>query len=226
MLINGRYGLLADAASEGSDLPWLAGYTAEALINWADDRSMFVLDESGLKRNGFAWQQQQRFRVLELVDGAYTVVTYTGTERTAGEPLLPAGRGNAKLVEIPFVVIGARDLSLPPELPPLMGVARAAIALYQLSADYRWQSFMTGQETLVIINGDAPAAVGAGAVIAIKQGDQTGTPDVKYVGPAGTGIAAHRVAMMQFATCWVPVRRWWATVSALLSTLCMTLRRW
>lgn len=195
LLTTGRYSLLADAAAEGSDLPWLAGYSAEALINWADDRSMFVLDESGLKREGFRWEQQQRYRVLELVEGRYTVQTYTGTDRTTGDALQPTGRGNAKLTEIPLVVIGARDLSLAPELPPLIGVARAAIALYQLSADYRWQLFMTGQETLVIINGDAPTAVGAGAVIAIKQGDQTGTPDVKYVGPAGTGIAAHRVAM-------------------------------
>ncbi len=195
LLTTGRYSLLADAASEGSDLPWLAGYTAEALINWADDRTLFVLDESGLKREGFSWEQEQRFRVLDLVDGRYAVRTYTGSQLTAGEILNPTGRGGSAITEIPFVVIGARDLSLPPELPPLVGVARSAIALYQLSADYRWQLFMTGQETLVVINGDAPSAVGAGAVIAIKQGDQQGTPDVKYVGPAGTGIAAHRTAI-------------------------------
>ncbi|MDP9590592.1 UNVERIFIED_ORG: hypothetical protein J2W19_003156 [Shinella zoogloeoides] len=195
LLTTGRYALLADAATEGSDLPWIAGYTAEALINWADDRSLFVLDESGLKREGFRWEPEQRFRVLEMKDGTYTVQTYSGTERTPGDEVMPAGRGNAKLAEIPFVVIGARDLSLAPELPPLLGVGRSAVALYQLSADYRWQLFMTGQETLVVINGDAPSAVGAGAVIAIKQGDNVGTPDVKYVGPAGTGIAAHRVAI-------------------------------
>lgn len=57
LLTTGRYALLADAATEGSDLPWLAGYTAEALINWADDRSMFVLDESGLRREGFRGNQ-------------------------------------------------------------------------------------------------------------------------------------------------------------------------
>ncbi|MDX0106640.1 DUF4055 domain-containing protein [Sinorhizobium medicae] len=196
LLTTGRYALLADAATEGSDLPWLAGYSAESLINWSDDRTMFVLDESGLRRDGFRWEQEQRFRVLEMKEGSYTVQTFTGTERTPGDEVIPAGRGNAKLTEIPFVVIGARDLSLAPELPPLLGVARSAIALYQLSADYRWQLFMTGQETLVVINGDAPSAVGAGAVIAIKQGDNAGTPDVKYVGPAGTGIDAHRIAIL------------------------------
>lgn len=196
LLTTGRYALLADAATEGSDLPWLAGYSAESLINWSDDRSMFVLDESGLRRDGFRWEQEQRFRVVEMKEGSYTVQTFTGTERTPGDEVIPTGRGNAKLTEIPFVVIGARDLSLAPELPPLLGVARSAIALYQLSADYRWQLFMTGQETLVVINGDPPSAVGAGAVIAIKQGDQQGTPDVKYVGPAGTGINAHRIAIL------------------------------
>jgi hypothetical protein len=195
LLTTGRYALLADAAAQGSDLPWLAGYAAEALINWSDDRSLFVLDESGLKREGFRWEQEQRFRVLEMKEGSYTVQTFTGTAMTAGDEVLPSGRGNAKLTEIPLVVMGARDLSLHPELPPLLGVARSAVALYQLSADYRWQLFMTGQETLVVINGDPPSAVGAGAVIAIKQGDNAGTPDVKYVGPAGTGIAAHRVAI-------------------------------
>lgn len=200
LLTTGRYALLADASTEGSDLPWLAGYTAEALINWADDRTLFVLDESGLRREGFRWEAQRRFRVLEMKDGAYTVQTFTGSEMTASERLEPRGKGNVKLTEIPFVVIGARDLSLPPELPPLMGVSRSAIALYQLSADYRWQLFMTGQETLVVINGDAPSAVGAGAVIALRQvsddsGKLGGTPDVKYVGPAGTGIAAHRTAI-------------------------------
>ncbi|HEV7437764.1 MAG TPA: DUF4055 domain-containing protein [Pseudorhizobium sp.] len=196
LLTTGRYALLADAATEGSDLPWLAGYSAEALINWSDDRTMFVLDESGLKREGFRWEREQRFRVLEMRESTYTVQTYNGAERTPGAEVTPSGRGNTKLNAIPFVVMGARDLSLAPELPPLLGVARSAIALYQLSADYRWQLFMTGQETLVVINGDPPSAVGAGAVIAIKQGDQQGTPDVKYVGPAGTGIAAHRTAIL------------------------------
>lgn len=197
LLTTGRYSLLADAATEGSDLPWLAGYSAESLINWADDRSLFALDESGLKREGFRWEHEQRYRVLELADGRYTVQTYTGAEKTPGDEVHPTGRGNTAIGEIPFVVIGGRDLSLQPEIPPLIGVARSAIALYQLSADYRWQLFCSGQETLVVINGDPPTAVGAGAVIAIKQGsgDENGRPDVKYVSPSGSGIAAHRTAI-------------------------------
>jgi len=37
--------------------------------------------------------------------------------------------------------------------------------------------------------------VGAGVVVTLKGGDGL-TPDAKYVGPAGTGIAAHRTAIL------------------------------
>lgn len=194
LLTTGRYSILADAASEGSELPWLAGYGAEALINWSDARDLFVLDETGPVRNGFDWTTQQKYRVLDLVDGRYRVRTFTGTTEDQAKAE-PTARGNKPLVEIPFVVIGATDLSPDPEDPPLLGVARSSVALYQLSADYRWQMFMSGQETATVINGDAPDAVGAGVVLVLK-GTPGMDPDFKYVGPSGTGIAAHRQAIL------------------------------
>ncbi|WP_282029413.1 hypothetical protein, partial [Paracoccus marcusii] len=88
LLLTGRYGLLADAASEGSDLPWLAGYTTEALINWSLSlsRDFFVLDESGLSRDGFSWKQHKAYRVLRLDEGRYSVEKYDGEEQE-GEPV-------------------------------------------------------------------------------------------------------------------------------------------
>lgn len=198
LLLTGRYGILADAASTGSVLPYLAGYSAEALINWSTDRDFYVLDESGLVRTGFEWRDQKRFRVLRLTDGRYEVERYEGAER-AGETIQPSAQGNQRLSEIPFVVIGPNDLSVTPTEPPLIGVARAALALYRLDADYRHQLYQSGQETLVIINGDAPEAIGAGVVLTLQSGandrGEERTPDAKYVGPSGTGIAAHRIAI-------------------------------
>jgi hypothetical protein len=194
LLTTGRYSILADAASEGSELPWLAGYGAEALINWSDARDLFVLDETGPVRNEFEWTTKQKYRVLDLVEGRYRVRTFTGTTDDLA-PAEPTARGNKPLTEIPFVVIGATDVSLDPEDPPLLGVARSSVALYQLSADYRWQMFMSGQETATVINGDAPDAVGAGVVLVLK-GTPGMEPDFKYVGPSGTGIAAHRQAIL------------------------------
>jgi hypothetical protein len=193
LLLMGRYGLLVDAASTGSDLPWLAGYSAEALINWTPERDLFVLDETGPVRSEFEWTEQQAYRVLRLIDGRYLVETYKGTEKQAAGAE-PRARANKPIPDIPFVVLGSRDLSVTPDDPPLIGVARAALAAYRLDADYRHQLYSTGQETAVVINGDAPTAVGSGVVLSLK-GEQGLTPDFKYVGPSGVGIDAHRRAI-------------------------------
>lgn len=194
----GRYSILADAASTG-DTPWLAGYRAESLINWADDRTMFVVDESGLVRDGFRWRQRAQYLALLIgEDGYYVGQRYDGAGEPIQQPAIPTTARREPLTEIPLVVIGPRDLSLAPEAPPLIGIARAAVAMYQLSADYRWQLYMSGQETLVIINGDRPEMVGAGVVVALK-GTPDMDPDAKYVGPSGNGIEAHRKAMEEEA---------------------------
>jgi hypothetical protein len=192
ILLTGRYGILADANAAGRS--FLAGYTAESLINWSEDRDFYVLDECGLVRDGFVWNQHDAYRVLELIEGRYVQRVYEGDLKIAGEELQPSARGGVGLTEIPFVVVGPIDLTIPPQDPPLIGVARAALAEYQLSADYRWQLFMSGQETLFVINGTKPDMVGAGVVVEL-QGGSGPAPDAKYVGPAGTGIEAHRVAM-------------------------------
>ncbi|MES0071912.1 DUF4055 domain-containing protein [Mesorhizobium sp. M0058] len=193
ILTTGRYALLASAPSAGGE-PYISTYCTEALINWSEARDFYVLDESGLVRDGFDWVEDKQYRVLELVDGKYQVTVYTGDTLAAGDPLIPTAKGGKPLEEIPLVVVGPRDLSPSPETPPLIGVARAAVNMYQLSADYRWQLFMTGQETLFIINADEPEMVGAGVVVSLKA-DSEQTPDAKYVGPAGVGIDAHKVAI-------------------------------
>ncbi len=196
LLLMGRYSVLVDAPSSG-DMPRLAGYQAETLINWAEDRTMFVLDESGLVRNGFQWENRKQYLALTLEDGRYVGRRYDEggivIDGKEGEPTTAKGDN---LTEIPFVVMGPRDLSLKPETSPCIGIARAAKSIYQLSADYRWSLFMAGQETLFIINGDRPEVVGSGVIVEIKGGGDGNPPDAKYVGPAGTGIAAHRTAIV------------------------------
>lgn len=139
LLLMGRYSLLVTGSQEAAGLPYLAGYTAEALINWSDERDFYVLDESAPVRSGFEWTDEQRYRVLTLDGARYKVETYTGTTPDEKQPDELQARGGKALTEIPFVVIGAKDLAVAPEEPPLIGVARSVIAQYQLSADYRWQ---------------------------------------------------------------------------------------
>lgn len=193
LLLMGRYGLLADAPVGGGN-PYLRGYEAETIINW--DQGFYVLDESHMARDGFEWNRVRQYRVLDLVEGRYRVrvLDEAGLDLVAEE--YPVSRGGAAVDMLPFAVATSRDLTAGVETPPLIGVAQAAVAAYQLSADYRHQLYMSGQETLVAINGDAPTAVGAGVVHTMK-GSSDLQPDLKYVSPTCAGINAHREAITE-----------------------------
>lgn len=193
LLITGRYALLADAPPDGGDI-YLAGYTAEELVNWSENDDFYALREVVDVRNGFGWTQAVKTRVLELVDGRYTQRVYM--DGTLEEEYEPRARGGAALQMIPLAVGGAMDLDLTPDTPPLIGVARAAIAHYQLNADYRLQLYMSGQETLFIYNAnESPSAVGAGVVVSLTASQDGKDPKAEYVGPTGTGMDAHVTAM-------------------------------
>jgi Domain of unknown function (DUF4055) len=209
ILTVGRVALLVDLPPEGGELPWIAFYRAESLINWSESKNFYVLEEDYRVRNGFSWEGKKRYRILELVDDTYQVevVDEDGhamtvdddtsnqdvQEGVATSVVVPQVRGGKKLEEIPLVVAGSRDLSLEPDQIPMIGVTRAAYAIYRLDADYRHQLFMSGQETLFYIGldpKDVPEYVGAGVGVAIPEGG-----DAKYVGPSGAGIEAHKTAI-------------------------------
>lgn len=189
LLVSGRYGVLVDAP-EASGMPYLEGYKAGTIINWEDDGSFYVLDETEMVRDGFAWAEVEKYRVLRL-DGERYVQEMHGQ---GVEDITPTRLGGGPIGRIPFAVASARDLGPGIEAPPLIGVARAAKAIYQLSADYRLQLYMSGQETLVALNGEAPQAVGAG-VVHTMYGTGDAAPDLKYVSPSCSGIEAHLEAM-------------------------------
>jgi hypothetical protein len=191
MLVIGGYAVLADAPETGGD-PYLVGFPRDLLINW--DINWWVLDESRDVRDGFAWKQLEQYRLLTMDGAFYTPFVFHGNV-SGGVEVIVRGRGGAALPRIPFAVGNAVDLSPRVEASPLIGVANAAIAIYQLSADYRHQLYMSGQETLVTINADSPDMVGAGASVQIK-GVEGLQADIKYVSPSCTGIEAHKVAMM------------------------------
>jgi hypothetical protein len=190
LLVVGAYAVLADAPRDGGD-PYLVGIRRDKVINW--DSDWWVLDESTMRRNGFVWEQVKQYLVLGIIDGGY-VPTLLDENGSMIEDIAVRARGGGLLPRIPFVMGTAVDLSPRVEAPPLIGVARAALAHYQLSADYRHQLYMSGQETLVAIDGDAPDTVGAGAVHEMR-GAPGQTPDLKYVSPTCKGIEAHDQAM-------------------------------
>ena len=199
LLTLGRYGVLADAPASGGEV-YLVGHEGDRIINW--DKDFYVLDETKYVRDGFNWAEVPSYRVLEISDGTYVQSLWVNGAKSGDMsqaqdfPRTISGVGGSSIDELPFYVGNARQMTPQIETPPLAGVATPSIANYQLSADYRWQLFMSGQETLVAINGESPSAVGAG-VSHEMHGAEGVTPDLKYVSPTCRGIESHKDAMSE-----------------------------
>jgi hypothetical protein len=191
LLIIGSYGVLTDAPRDGGD-PFLAGYRRDKIINW--DSDWWVLDESTMRRDGFVWNQIKQYLVLGIMEGGY-VPQLLDENGNVVEEIRVTARGGGVLPRIPFVIGTANDLSPLIEAPPLMGVARAALDYYQMSADQRIALYMSANPTLLAVNGDAPKAVGAGVVHEMR-GAPGLAPDLRYVEAGNGGLAERRIEMM------------------------------
>lgn len=208
-LLMGRLGCLLDVATgaKASEMPYVVLYNAETINNWDTSRvyddnglrklQFVVLNETAIKRNAqLSWVSEIRYRVLadaEAMQDAWPGLTsqVAGANYVVGEadkaeilaaaqfitPQL-AGRG---LERIPFVFVGPRDLVPDPDMPPFLGLARLALAIYRGEADYRQAVHLQSQGTLVFMGltkaAEDEIRVGAGHSICLPlQGD------AKYVG--------------------------------------------
>ncbi len=212
-LVTGRLGLLVDMPDVATtDLPSIALYQAEDIINWDEglrdglvvDKLNFVaLNESEFERvRNFEWEFQRKFRVLTLgnphenvAEGVYNVGVYREVDATFNldNQVEPSIRGKT-LDEIPFVFINSKDVVPEPEEPPLLGLANLAFTIYRGEADYRQALFMQGQDTLVVIGGDEETTyrTGAGGFIHLPSGQGH---DAKFIGVDSTGLSEMREAL-------------------------------
>jgi hypothetical protein len=217
ILLMGRYGVMTDVNPLGG-MPYLTGYPAESIINWNRWRSLFVLDETRYVQGMDEFSQiiRPQFRALRYINQAQEDLetptafaprltgppgysqqvfdyNYTGGDIYTPSVVGGTSAAGSPFDQIPFVIAGPRDLDVTPDNSPMIGIARVALALYRLDADYRHQLYMSGQETMVCINvplEQRPKFVGAGVVLCVDAGG-----DIKYVGPTGRGIEAHRQAI-------------------------------
>jgi hypothetical protein len=215
-LVTGRLGLLLDLPNEVSTevVPYIAMYNAESIINWDNgsraqpvlqNLNLVVLDETeSVRDSDFEWEEKEKYRVLVLGDptenegddakAVYRVGVFEADSGTLSfnESVLiePSVRGQ-KLNEIPFVFVNSKDIVPDPDNPPLIGLAKLALAVYRGEADYRQSLFMQGQDTLVVIGGgEENHRVGANAVLNIPAGG-----DAKYVGVSSTGLVEMRESL-------------------------------
>lgn len=216
-LLMGRVGLLLDVQSEAppNTLPYILKYAAETITNWdatepfrdvdgQRNLTFVVLNETNYQRQAsLTWEIVPRYKVLvksdsmmdvwpdmKVAPGLYAAAEAVRTETVTGDQFVAPSIGGRTLLGIPFVFVGPRDLVPEPDLPPLLALARVALSIYRLEADYRQALHMQGQDTLVLIGGvqdEVPGQetkVGAEAVIRLPLNG-----DAKYVGAEAQGLA-------------------------------------
>jgi uncharacterized protein DUF4055 len=212
----GRFGMMLDIPPNpdpAHPMPYIATYNAETITNWdigtraeidLPELNLVVLNESTFQRtsNGFEWEWIQQYRVLTLgavgpneESGIYKQALFSGMETQFDETKLqPPGIRGKTLDHIPFVFINATDTLTNPDVCPLMGLAKLALAVYRGEADYRQNLFMQGQDTLVVIGktDDDKLRLGAGSVIKLNPGPGV---DAKYIGVTATGLSEQRQAL-------------------------------
>lgn len=231
-LITGRCGLLVDISSvadmpesvrRGStELPLMALYAAERIINWDEGtRSgvmedeegqvssgfeqalhMVVLDESDeIRQNLFGWDFENRYRVLSLgdlasneIEGTYQVAILHSNDLTydSAEVIEPSYLG-ATMDRIPFVFVNTKDVVAEPDRPPLLNLGNLMLTTYRGEADYRQALYLQGQDTLLITG----SGLEEGAQILAGAGERIVLPtgDAKFIGVDSNGLPEMREAL-------------------------------
>lgn len=209
----GRIGLMCDlpAGQTMVDLPTIAPYETETIINWDDGRREFpvvqslnlvVLNETEKERDGaFDWLDVIKYRVLVL--GAMAIDEVSGTYRqgvfrdvnafSEAGLMVPTLRGKT-LDRIPFVFINTSDLLPTPAPPPLEELADLCLTIYRGEADYRQGLFAQSQDTLVVPGGDPEVEyrVGYGATICPPADASNPT---QFIGTNSSGLPEQRQAL-------------------------------
>jgi len=205
VLAKGRVLLLVDVDDKGQ--PFIALYSAESAINWKarkvngrDDLSLVVLAEQRAKADAdeFSHDSETVYRVLDLHDGACRVRVLDQAGRAIDEERMPGqanGRGETiKGIDyLPVVFCGSTDNSPDVDEVPLLTMAKAALADYQLSADYftslhqtsHPQPWVSGLEEDVELSVTGPSAAW----------DLGANGSCGYLEFQGAGIEAVRTAM-------------------------------
>lgn len=139
--------------------PSIQLYEAESIINWKETSinnrrvlSMVVLSECfEVPKDEFESEEEQRFRVLDLLDGVYRQRVFKMEKKK--EVLLsehfPLMAGKT-LDYIPFVFINSENLKPDVEEPNLIDLVDLNLAHYRVSADYEHGCHFTGLPTAVI----------------------------------------------------------------------------
>lgn len=207
LMLQGRYSLLPGVNAKKQ--PYLAGYTAESIINWDStdgDPSYVVYDESGPVRDPEtgAWGAENIYRECGVKDGRYFSrlwkINSKGEQTYQDEPDAVDRKGKV-LDFLPAVFFGTNDLNIKPDDVPLYGLGRISVRIYRMDADYTFALHMTSEPTPVVSGFPDPKSakesdllpkgIGSSTMWVLPQGG-----DAKFLEFTGAGIEAQKTAII------------------------------
>lgn len=166
VLAKGRAFLLVDyPQSEGgasvADMASLRAtvtrYSPESVINWRISKtgaktvlSLVVIKEQVEVVSGFEVEIEYRYRVLELIDGVYTVTIYDEEGISIAEPVQPRDASGALWNEIPGTFVGAENNDTEIDQGPLADLIDLNVDHYQVYADWRKVLFLAANPQPVV----------------------------------------------------------------------------
>ena len=186
----GRVGVLVDYPAAPADAtqadaqrlnlrPTMQLYTTENIINWKTGNvnnqtvlTMVVLQECvDVVIDEFECKEEERWRVLDLVDVAATETSVEGKKyrqrvfkrRSDADAQIPGAEqfiqdgddifptmNNAAMSFSPFVIMGTDDVSVDVDDPPLIDLVDVNLSHYRTTADYSHGCHFTGLPTLFL----------------------------------------------------------------------------
>lgn len=199
-LTTGRNGVLIDhpftatdeaitvAKAAGMGLrPMMQFYPAKSIINWKAARinnvvqlTLVVLKESTSIEGDdeFAQDREDRYRVLDLVNGNYRQrvfrISAKGEDEQVGDDMFP--QMNSKpLNYIPFVFFGIDSANEEPDSPPLLDLVEMNLHHYGVSADFEHGCHWSGLPTLFLFgiepDNDNPIYIGGSSANCVSNPD-------------------------------------------------------
>jgi hypothetical protein len=215
----GRCGTLIDFPNNGGTIPegpvdplipndnrpYAVMYDAESIINWRAERiggrqqlTLLVLREEretiGNDNDLFMPTVVYQYRVLQLIDGRYTVSIYTEDPQNKGKYLMTEGprqplRRGMAFTFIPFVFMGPTNLDPDIEHPPLQDLVDVNLSHYRTSADQEHGAHFVALPTPWIsghaANPGEPVALGPGNVLMLQKEGRAGMLEF-----SGTGMTS------------------------------------
>jgi len=158
LLLQGRYGILLDSPTESRSVG-LYGYVSDAIINWTVDGAghytMVVLEETRMvtdANNQFKRTVEPMYRVLQMLNGQYTVTTYDKDSKQI-DRVVPKFNGRS-LDFIPFFTAMADGVRAGITKSPMEDMVNVNLSHYRTSADLEHGRHFVGLPTPVITGAD------------------------------------------------------------------------